>query len=311
MRSEISSRRHCLSPGVALISASCLVGSWPVQALAQPPSTSPQVEADASASDHQPAAVTPAGDTPPPAPQSQTKPPLSAVNALHLANDPLTDLSAFQVQTYYQPVLKNGNGAQTIQPFLRGVIPFQAFGRTNLMRISMPAATYAWNSQASAAGLGDLTIFNIPIFELGETRIGVGPLVVLPTATSPEFGLQKWQLGGQAVISKPYPWGMLAALVGYQQTVDGLGKDLVVQPFIFRHLGNGFYLRSTAISSFNFSSQSTVVPIGLGIGRVTRLASGNLLNVFLEPQISAVASGADQPVVQVFAGFNLQFLANR
>lgn len=311
MRSEISNRMRSMCSGRALISASCLVVSWPVQALAEPTSTSPQVEADASASDHQPAAVTPAGDTEPQSPQSQTNSQLSESNTLHQANDPLSALSAFTVQTYYQPVLKNGNGAQRIQPFLRGVIPFQAFGRTNLMRISMQAPNYAWSSQDSSAGLGDLTIFNIPLFELGETKIGVGPLVVIPTATSPEFGLQKLQLGGQAVISKPYPWGLLAALVGYQQTVDGLGKDLVVQPFIFRHLSNGFYLRSTGISSFNFSSKSTVVPIGLGIGRVTRLANGNLLNVFLEPQISAVASGTDQPVVQIFGGFNLQFVPKR
>ena len=50
-----------------------------------------------------------------------------------------------------------------------------------------------------------------------------------------------------------------------------------------------------------------VLPIGLGLGKVTRLASGNLLNVYLEPQVSAIASGVGQPRFQVFAGFNLQF----
>jgi len=59
--------------------------------------------------------------------------------------------------------------------------------------------------------------------------------------------------------------------------------------------------------SFDTTSGTGVIPIGLGIGKVTRLASGNLLNVYLEPQISAYASGTGQPKFQLFAGFNMQF----
>lgn len=228
-----------------------------------------------------------------------------------MANNPLTDVAALQVQTYYQPILRNGAGTQVNLPFIRSIFPYTALGRRNLMRISMPTASYAWNSQTSVAGLGDLTVFSIPIFDVGDTRIGVGPLVVVPTATSPELGLKKWQLGGQAVVSKPYPWGLLAALVGYQQSLDGISKDLVIQPFVFRHIGNGYYLRSSGIASINFARNTSVVPIGFGIGRVRRLANGDLLNVYIEPQVSVIASGSLQPVFQVFAGFNLQFLSRR
>lgn len=238
-------------------------------------------------------------------------PPSAGVNPLNVANNPLTDVSAVQVQTYYQPLLRDGAGTQANLPFIRAIFPYTALGRRNLMRISMPTASTAWNVQTSVAGFGDLAIFSIPLFDLGDTRIGIGPLVVVPTATSPELGLGKWQLGGQAVISKPYPWGLLAALAGYQQSLDGSSKDLVIQPFVFRHIGNGYYLRSSGIASINLARRTAAVPIGLGIGRVTRLADGNLLNIYLEPQISAIASGALQPLVQVFAGFNLQFLPRR
>lgn len=240
-----------------------------------------------------------------------TTPASAGVNPLNLANNPLTDVSALQVQTYYQPVLRDGAGTQANLPFLRAIFPYTAFGRRNLMRISMPTASTAWNASTSVAGFGDLAIFSIPIFDFGDARIGIGPLVVVPTASSPELGLGKWQLGGQAVISKPYPWGLLAALAGYQQSLDGSSKDLVIQPFIFRHIGNGYYLRSSGITSINLARRTAAVPIGLGIGRVNRLADGNLLNIYVEPQVSAIASGALQPLLQVFAGFNLQFLPRR
>lgn len=53
------------------------------------------------------------------------------------------------------------------------------------------------------------------------------------------------------------------------------------------------------------------MPVGLGLGRVSRLNDGNVLNLYLEPQYSVVQSGIGQPAFQVFAGFNIQFPAGR
>jgi len=232
---------------------------------------------------------------------------LSGQSAVNTANNPLTDIPALQIQNYLQPVLTGGLNAKANIPYIRFLLPYTALGRRNLMRLSLPVASSTWSPTATALGLGDLTIFSIPIVEFDGARAGIGPLLVMPTATSPALGLQRWQVGGQGIFSKPYPSGLLAALVGYQQTLDGAAKELVVQPFLFRQIGDGYYLRSSAIASVNFSDRSAVLPIGLGVGRARRMGNGNILNVYVEPQISVFTFGGLQPGFQLFAGFNLQF----
>ena len=224
------------------------------------------------------------------------------------ANNPLTIIPGVQVQNYYQPILKNSPGGGATQPILRAIVPVQAFGGSNLLRLSLPVGTSTWGEGGTASGIGDLTVFNVRVFPLSSnTGIGVGPLLVAPTASAPQLGLRQWQIGAQSTFSAHFKWGLLAALVSYQQPFNSSTNTLTVQPFIFRNLGQGFYLRSSGIISFDTISGNGVVPIGLGLGKVTRLASGNLLNVYVEPQISAFANGTGQPEFQLFAGFNLQF----
>ncbi len=229
----------------------------------------------------------------------------------NVANNPLTDIPAIQVQNYLQPVLNGQPGSGFDQPFVRGILPHDALGWRQLMRASMAAGTTAWGPAGSENGLGDLTIFDVPLIDVANARMGVGPLAILPTATSPALGERKWQFGAQGVVSAPYEWGLLAALAAYQQAFDGSARSLTVQPFIFYNLAEGFYVRSSDITTVDLSRQTAVLPVGLGLGRVVRLGNGNVLNMYLEPQYSVVQSGIGQPSFQVFAGFNIQFPPNR
>lgn len=224
------------------------------------------------------------------------------------ANNPLSIVTALQVQNYYQPVLKGDRNAGGNQPYLRAILPFTGFGGRNLLRISLPTGSTSWTTNSSDAGLGDLTIFSVRVFKISSNSgFGVGPLLVAPTATSGTLGIKKWQVGAQGTYSAHYPWGLLAGLLSYQQSIDGEVDALTFQPFIFRNIGRGFYLRSSGIMTLDTTSGNGVLPIGLGIGKVSRLSEHKLLNVYLEPQYS-LAAGDYQPEFQVFAGFNLQFL---
>lgn len=229
----------------------------------------------------------------------------------NVANNPLTDIAAIQVQNYLQPVMSGQPGSGADQPFLRGILPHDTLGWPQLMRASLAAGTTVWGPAGTESGLGDLTLFDVPLIQLANAKMGIGPLVVLPTATSPALGERKWQAGVQGVVSAPYDWGLAAALVAYQQAFDGSARSLTVQPFLFYNLANGFYLRSSGIATIDFGRQRAVVPVGLGIGRVKLLNDGNVLNMYLEPQYSVVQSGIGQPAFQVFAGFNIQFPAGR
>lgn len=229
----------------------------------------------------------------------------------NVANNPLTDIPAIQVQNYLQPVMSGRPGSGADQPFLRGILPHDTFGWPQLMRASLAAGTTVWGPAGTESGLGDLTLFDVPLIQLANAKMGIGPLLILPTATSPALGERKWQAGVQGVVSAPYDWGLAAALVAYQQAFDGSARSLTIQPFLFYNLSDGFYLRSSGITTIDFGRQRAVVPVGFGLGRVKLLDNGNVLNMYLEPQYSVVQSGIGQPVFQVFAGFNIQFPPGR
>ena len=82
---------------------------------------------------------------------------------------------------------------------------------------------------------------------------------------------------------------------------------LAVQPFYFVQLGKGLYVRSSAVMAFNLETDSYNVPVGLGIGKVVP-TSGAVFNIFVEPQFTILDRGAGQPELQIFVGFNTQFV---
>jgi hypothetical protein len=137
--------------------------------------------------------------------------------------------------------------------------------------------------------------------------LGVGPLVVAPTATSTALGDRRWQLGGQGIVSARHAWGLTAALAAYQQSFDRQSQSFTFQPLLFYNLADGYYLRSSGIVSFDLAHRTTVVPVGIGLGRVIPLPSGRILNFFVEPQYSAIRNGEGVPTFQVYAGINVQF----
>lgn len=226
-------------------------------------------------------------------------------NAQNSANDPLTPKMAAMAHNYLQPVMSGQPGSGADQLFLRGVLPHDALGIDQLMRASLPAISSAWTPHDASTGIGDLTIFDMAIHYFGANKIGIGPLFVAPTASSPALGSGKWQGGVQTVISLPHDWGLTSALTSYQQSFDGSLQTLTIQPLIFYNLDNGYYLRSSGISTFDLG-RSSVVPVGLGLGRVFEHPDGKVLNLFIEPQYSVVQTGVGVPSFQVFAGMVLQ-----
>ena len=224
------------------------------------------------------------------------------------ANNPLTPKSAIQLQDYVQPFLAGQPGHGANQGILRTVLPYDIMHVDQLARASLPVISNVWGPEGALNGIGDLTVFSMAVFHLDFGKVGIGPLIVAPTASDPSLGYRKWQAGAQTVISAPHKWGLTSALTSYQQSFDGKLQTLVVQPVFYYNLEGGFYLRSTGISSFNFGeTPNAVVPVGLGLGRATQLANGTVVNLFVEPQYSVVQAGTGVPSFQIFAGMVIQF----
>ena len=229
---------------------------------------------------------------------------IPAVAQQNTANNPLTDIPMIQAQDYLQTGIRDEPRTVAYQRF---TLPWEIGGFKQLMRISAEAGSTVAKPDGTVSGLGDTTIYNVPIFTFPGFKMGVGPLAIIPTASNPVLGDRQWQIGGEGVISAPFSWGLLGGLVSYQQVVDGSSRSITAQPFIFGNLAHGFYLRSTGIMMADLVRQSTVLPIGFGLGRVMPLENGNVLNFYVEPQFSVVRTSDDKPLFQIFVGVNLQF----
>lgn len=227
-------------------------------------------------------------------------------DAQNEANDPLTPKMAFQVHDYAQPILSDRPEAGAHQLYLRHLLPHDTLGFDQIARASLPLIANAWGPHGAWNGIGDLTVYDMAVAYLDEVKLGAGPLVVAPTASAPALGAGKWQAGVQTVVSASHDWGLSALLSSYQQAFDGSLQTLTIQPLLFLNLADGYYLRSTGISTFNLGRNS-VVPVGLGLGRVFERSDGRVVNVFVEPQYSVVQTGSGVPSFQVFTGVVLQF----
>ncbi|WP_421994207.1 hypothetical protein [Reyranella sp.] len=233
-----------------------------------------------------------------------------ADSAQNAANDPLTPKMAVQVHDYAQPILSDRPDAGAHQLYLRHVLPHDTLGIEQIARASLPLIANRWGPDGAWNGIGDVTIYDMAVVYLKETKLGLGPLVVAPTATAPALGSGKWQGGAQSVISTTHDWGLSALLASYQHAFDGSGQTLTLQPLLFLDLDGGYYLRSTGIATFDLG-RSSVVPVGLGLGRVFERSDGRTVNVFVEPQYSVLQTGAGVPSFQVFTGIVLQFPVRR
>jgi hypothetical protein len=226
-------------------------------------------------------------------------------NLQNTANDPLTPRMAFEFHNYAQPVLAERPASGADQGYFRFVLPHALFGMDQMMRASMPVVASAWDPEKAVNGVGDFTIFDLAVFYFGSVKTGIGPLLVVPTASSQALGTAKWQVGVESVVSARHKWGLTTLLASWQQTLDGTLQTVTAQPLLFYNLGDGFYLRSSGIASFALG-RNAVVPVGLGLGRVFELPNGASLNTFVEPQYSVIQSGRGVASFQVFAGVVVQ-----
>jgi hypothetical protein len=149
--------------------------------------------------------------------------------------------------------------------------------RTILPIVYQPDLT---STGGGSSGVGDInpSAFFSPA-KPGKVIWGLGPTLVLPTATQRAVGSGKWSIGPTAVaLVQPKPWtvGVLASQVWSFAGPDDRASvsAMTVQYFVNYNLPEAWYLASSPILSFNWkapSSEEWVVPVGGGVGKIFRL----------------------------------------
>ena len=235
------------------------------------------------------------------------------------ANNPIAGAVSFNLQNEYIGNLTGIDESANILN-LRSVIPFQAFGGDWVLRATVPVTTLPVASAGPPlqfdheTGIGDINVFAIRLLDVGPPTVsfGFGPSITVPSATDQALGGGTWNAGLANVLfnfSNPqFQWGYLAVWetdVAKDRSSAADVNRAVFQPFGIFQLGDGWYLRSTAVWNYDFESDSYSIPIGAGFGRVIP-TERTVINAFFEPQYSIANDGIGQREWGLFFGVNFQ-----
>jgi hypothetical protein len=223
------------------------------------------------------------------------------------ANNPIAPMNAIYVQNYYAPTVYGFPWSENLLDFRTLVVS----GR-QIIRATLPIASGNDGNQQS--GLGDFNVFDAIRLspEKSKDVLAVGPMLVAPTATNRSLGQGKWQAGLAAVGLHALSGGsLLIGIFTWQHSFAGgerrSGAQVATfQPIAALSIGGGYYVRSSGIWSFDIGNNRTLIPVGLGFGKVFK-AGNAIVNAFIEPQFTAYHNGAGLPSFQLFSGLNFQF----
>lgn len=234
--------------------------------------------------------------------------------SLAQANNPLAAFKTFNLQNQYNGSL-TGTNANANSFYLRGALPVTAFGGDWLVRATLPVNHFPDTLNGGKTnGIGDFNVFAAYLMDTGNPNLsfGIGPQITAPTATKDATGSGKWSAGLANVLfntaTPGFQWGYLltwqASFAGDSNRADVNAGAF--QPLLIKQLDQGWYLRSTAIWTYDFETDNYNIPIGFGAGRVVTKPNVTI-NYFVEPQWSVASRGNGQMDWGVFAGVNFQF----
>ncbi len=205
--------------------------------------------------------------------------------------DPLSYLTQIQVKDLYTPA-EYGTNAQPNTVQLRSIFairPFSFIPVEQLIRPTIKIVTVPNGKGASTTTAYDdmqlLDLFAIPWPNSKEIglRLGIGPYLVFPTASSDRTGNKSWQMGPAGAFSyRGIPGLDIAGLLqqatsfAYTSSKATPVSALTFQPILSYELGHGWYLSSSdATWTFNLRHKtSTTIPLSAGFGRVWQFSNG-------------------------------------
>ena len=213
--------------------------------------------------------------------------PANQATLVKQANAPISTILQVRFQDSWQPEFYNVHGAGNAFT-LALTMPLPKYRLLPLPQMSLLSIPTVVTLPGEVTGFGDMRFLDIAVFHAGDSAIwGVGPTFIFPTASRPETGQGKWQVGPAAAVAFfPKQW-LLGVLV--QNPISFAGdhdrKDIsvmIVQPFVSYQLGNGWFVRSQPQIIFNWKSGKQLVPLDLGVGRVFKIGKQDV-NCFIEP----------------------------
>ncbi|WP_193164501.1 hypothetical protein [Microbulbifer hainanensis] len=196
-------------------------------------------------------------------------------------NDPTAPLPLIQFRNIYAPgVPGTGSSANLFE--IQPVLPFapsDTIRFAQLIKITIPIVTSPAPDRTT--GLGDLQMFDLVAIKESWGRWGFGVAAILPTATAPELGQEKWQLGPATAIMYTAVKNLQVGAV-FQNPASFAGdsnresvNSLSITPTLTYNLPGGwFYGHSDYDFVFDWENGGeATIPIGFQAGKVFSVGS--------------------------------------
>jgi len=238
------------------------------------------------------------------APAADTPPKATADQATALAKqqqNPISSLISVPLQANWDFGLGDRDATGTlfnIQP----VVPIAITPSTNLvLRVILPLASQPGSGDARVNGVGDvvMTTFFSPA-KAGRLIWGVGPVFLLPTATSNALGSEKFGVGPSAVVlTQPGPW-TIGLLFNHIWSTSGADdredvSSTTLQPFVNYNLGEGLAVGAVIEATANWNAdEHWTAPLVFTVSKVARLGTRPVNFVFgAGPTVASPEGGSN------------------
>ena len=227
--------------------------------------------------------------------------------------DPIPFHSSINRQPTYQQ--NRGGGGQSYVK-LKAILVVEA-GLPLISRVEWPIPEVDWQNGSATAGIGDLTWLNL--FLVGGPaawgKVALGPVFVFPTASPPDMGQGKYQVGPALgyVNDALHRW-QFALLVQQFFSFAGDPKrgainQLQIQPFVTKYLGESWYLQSQPIITVNFEQGTSSVPLNFVVGKIVDRRWDFNLQVSLYPRWTSPPTKDYEVIVNI--GYHFPALFSR
>ncbi len=230
------------------------------------------------------------------------------------ATNPLSFVTKLQIQPNY--TFKD-NGGDQMSIFNRIMQPSKTIGLPfiksrnskiySIYRLEMPIVSQTFpDNVGDATGLSDFIIIDAITFKLKKGLFGIGPALIMPTATSEYLGAGKWSTGA-VVVYGTKAFGLSLGVLG-QQFISFAGDTeradqnyLLLQPIITKIFKKGYFINYSPIMKFDWENNTYNIPVGLSIGK----AFSKSLTMFIGTEY--VVTGPGQGDFTVRLNINTMF----
>ena len=193
------------------------------------------------------------------------------------ANDPTASLMNVQIQDIYTGDYHKLDDADANSVLLRAAVPFQTGEIKHIARVTLP---YITDSPSGESGLGDMVLFDLIVFDKSWGRWGIGPVLLLPTASDDDLGAEKWAIGPALGFVAAQPgllWGLFNQNL-FSFAGDGDREDVdvsIIQPILSYSLPNQWSVGTSEMNvTYDWNESDWVaLPLGVKLAKLTSLGS--------------------------------------